>query len=392
MGTSSRGGAPSRFKLGAAVFVVIVAVWLAWPQPDLKYEEEILPLARSFMGLEFTTSDQPLASLRVVVTGATSGIGLGLTKQLTNLGATVIALGRNPTKLANLQQSIGPNKIIPITVQLADLESVKQAAEEIINLGGGGVDVLINNAGIHYASTWLQWPSNSKPVTPQDYDLSFGINYLSHFLLTEKLVPLLQNSTHGTVLQITSSFHWTVDGEQLRSVDGQTPSMAQPGGPKSFFFRDQQAYAGSKLAQVLNMKSLHRKYGNSLRSKAICPCWVATNIAGEIFSLLLPLYAFPYDGYGIKSALTAILTVGEDEADYYTNSRITNLGDYIFPAFVRIHPIRDILGFFFAHVVMTVLQKTIAGTTQGSTSPESKDESLQQSLYDWSYNAVKPYL
>ena len=68
---------------------------------------------------------------------------------------------------------------------------------------------------------------------PQRQHLSFfSVNYLSHFLLTEKLLPLMEKSSeHPKILQISSTFHYGVDGSDL---GGAAPVASQPGGSHGF--------------------------------------------------------------------------------------------------------------------------------------------------------------
>jgi NAD(P)-dependent dehydrogenase (short-subunit alcohol dehydrogenase family) len=72
----------------------------------------------------------PLSDTIVVLTGATSGIGLALTRALSKMGAQVVALGRSSSKLAKLQEALP--SVQTVKVDLSDLESVLQAADQLI--------------------------------------------------------------------------------------------------------------------------------------------------------------------------------------------------------------------------------------------------------------------
>lgn len=117
-----------------------------------------------------------------IVTGPTSGLGyetaLGLAKH-----GTVVLVGRNRQKLDEVQKTIQKNgqEAISIVCDLADITSVKRAAQQIIDLRltiGG----LLNNAGV-----MLQKPSKSA----QGWDMTFATNHLGAFAFTEALIPVL---------------------------------------------------------------------------------------------------------------------------------------------------------------------------------------------------------
>ena len=371
------------------LLVAFLAIWLAIPPRELDWQDDIVPLAHQKMGLT-TTTETPLEGMIVVLTGATSGIGLALTKTLAKLGATVIAIGRSQTKLAKLEQQV--KGVEAIVADLNDLQSVAKAANDIQERFQR-IDTLICNAGMHY-----KWAAFDHPQTPQGYDQVFAVNYLSHFLLTEKMIPLLKNSTMPTLIEISSSYHWAVDGSDLVSTDGNAPVAAQPGGTPLWFWRDQRAYANSKLAQILNMRALQRQDGLSdIRMTSVCPGWVATQIAGQPGTLLHSLldnFAFDANGWGMASTLYALLN-STDDKDFYVNSNFHDLFHYLTPLLSP--PImyrlglRDLLSapIAFAMLPGQALTANAYGTT---SSPESYNETLQDSLYKWSKDAVFQYL
>lgn len=427
--SSSRSSSNMWLAASSAVLVLVASWFLAYPQPDLNLEEDILPLARAYASVTDSSSMTPLEGVRVVITGATGGIGLGLVERFVQMGATIIALGRSPQKLqALVDQFSSSNKIVPIQVQLTDLASVQKAANEIASQFDQ-IDILINNAGIHYQNILQPQNNNNNnngtpPTTPQGWDMSWGVNYMSHFLLTEKLLPLLKQSNHQpTVIQISSSFHWAVDGSDLATTTTnqsnhnnntmKNPRAAIPGvftKGGGGMFGSQRAYANSKLAQILHARALQRRHPDVV-VKSICPCWVSTGIAGEFVGFFLLRAAYPHNGYGIKSALTAALdnnrtvvitqsleesTSESLEADFYTNSPSTAWGNIVFPR-VFYEPwfyqyrLRDAITMAFGGVLWTV-QRFLAKVEARQSSPEAYQKDLQESLYDWSYRAVQPFL
>lgn len=419
---------------GATLIAVLIAAWLAYPQPDMDLSDEASfpwALARE----KFTGDDNlcPLEGVNIVITGATSGIGKSLTLALLNMGGTVIALGRSPSKLEQLaleakertnraegggaRNRCNPNdansSLIAIKSDFNDLQSVSDGADKIIRLlsdgeHGRGIDLLINNAGM-YQMSWIDNFDFAAPTTAQGFDQTFGVNYLSHFLLTEKLLPLLRKSTdpgrRGTIVQVSSSYHWAVDGSCLRidSRPGSSPIASVPGG-SSFMWRDQRSYANSKLAQILHARALARREEKSVRVISACPAWVGTGIGGEIGSpvhSVLESIAFPVDGWGLASILKAAFEDNFEEeknfGDYYGNTPLMDVFQVIPHAILRSRiffasRMRDLFGCLAARMVVLPLQKFAPKASVTKTSPDSYDSELQESLYVWSKYVVSEWL
>lgn len=148
------------FLYTSIVLVACVAMLLGIPQP---HQLDWLPMAQEKMG---HSSETPLDGIIVVLTGSTSGIGLALTKALVKLGASVVALGRSQSKLSQLEHDV--KNVEPIVADFNDLQSVSRAAD-VIRERFHHVDILINNAGMHYG-----WATIGHPETSQGYDQAFA--------------------------------------------------------------------------------------------------------------------------------------------------------------------------------------------------------------------------
>jgi NAD(P)-dependent dehydrogenase (short-subunit alcohol dehydrogenase family) len=373
----------------SVVLVACVAMFLRIQQPQLYWQEDILPMAQEKMG---HISETPLDGVIVVLTGSTSGIGLALTRALVKLGASVVALGRSQSKLTQLEHDV--KNVEPILMDLNDLESVSSAAD-VIRARFHHVDILINNAGIHYG-----WTTSGDPETAQGYDQAFGVNYLSHVLLTEKMIPLLKNSTRPTLIQTSSSLHWAVDGSDLAVPEnGELPIAARPGAFSFwgnhvlFWRRDQRAYSNSKLAQILHTRALQRQYPD-MQMMNVCPGWVGTQLAGKrgtINHWILNTFSFDASGWGIASMLYALL--GTSQGDYYVSSTFPTLFHYLTPLLKQrwTSGLRDVL-FQLITFAMVIGQTVSAKVLVTTSSPESYNVTLQDSLYNWSKRAVAEFL
>ena len=411
----------SLFLVVTSIVSVLVAFLIQFPQPTLE-PFGIPTKAANAVGAtrEAIDAGQPLLGVNIAITGATSGIGLGLTRYLHGLGATIIAIGRSPSKLRMLQQDLdgdsdddgrGSGRIETVLANLTDLQSVSRASENILGKLDK-LDFLVNNAGLHYKVSHEVLMNYQTPIeTKQGYDLVFGVNYLSHFLLTEKLMPLLQKSAISSqpkIVQISSSFHWLSDGQDLEVETGQPP-RASLGDTGSFFHRER-SYANSKLAQILHARALSRRLDYSVRAVSICPGWVATNVGGPsgIGRMMLHMIAYPNDGYGIASTLEAMFgtsrsgdTSSSDSNDWLTNSKLFDMFGVTIEQMGIINKesklvqylpgVRDMISWTFAGLLLWT--QKLASTVQISkSSPESYNLTTQEDLYKWSKAAVADFL
>ena len=133
----------------------------------------------------------------ILITGATSGIGLELIKLLAERKYNLFFFARNKSKSENLKISL--EKIYDIKVDylisdFSDLNSIKLATDNLIakNII---FDCLVNNAGKAYFSY---------AKTKDNLERSFQINYLSHFYITEKLIEEKRLNKHSQILNVSS--------------------------------------------------------------------------------------------------------------------------------------------------------------------------------------------
>jgi hypothetical protein len=141
---------------------------------------------------------------------------------------------------------------------------------------------------------------------------------MSHFLLIEKLVPLLEESNFAKLLFLNSFFHFGVYGQDLNT----SSSSSSPSPPLWIyanttcphpFFRDQYMYGSSKFAMMLHAEILRARH-SKLNVVSADPGWTATNLNGERGSILhLPLQwiGFPVMGWGLASPLHALFSLDD---------------------------------------------------------------------------------
>ncbi|TFB53520.1 SDR family NAD(P)-dependent oxidoreductase [Cryobacterium tagatosivorans] len=134
-----------------------------------------------------------------VVTGANAGLGYFTSEQLAAAGAQVVLACRNPDRadaaLAALRARVPGASVSTITLDVADLDSVRTASESLLQFPR--IDGLILNAGIVH-------PPRDRQVSPDGNELVFATNYLGHFALTARVLPALLRTPGSRVVALGS--------------------------------------------------------------------------------------------------------------------------------------------------------------------------------------------
>lgn len=203
----------------------------------------------------------------IVVTGATSGIGLATTVALVRQGAHVIGVGRSAQGCRAAEQKLAAAGSIvgSVTYCTADLtlqSEVRRLATEIRSITASrsraALDGLVNNAG-----TFTYWLA----LTSEGFETQWAVNHLAPFLLTLELLPLLEAAPAARIITTSSESHahtvlnWN-DIQLRRRYNGL------------------QAYSQTKLANVLFTEELNRRLGGTSRVRAFAadPGLVRTDI------------------------------------------------------------------------------------------------------------------
>jgi NAD(P)-dependent dehydrogenase (short-subunit alcohol dehydrogenase family) len=182
---------------------------------------------------------RPLDEQRILVTGSTDGLGRRVAAELAGRGAHVIAHGRDPGKVGEAVRETGAAE--GLVADLADLAQVRGLAGE-----AGELDTLVNNAGVI---------ESVRRESADGYELTLAVNHLSHFLLTELLLPRMREP--GRIVNVSSIGQAPLDWDDLMfelGYDGYT------------------AYCKSKLAQVLfTVELADRLAGRDITVNALHP-------------------------------------------------------------------------------------------------------------------------
>ena len=196
----------------------------------------------------------------VLVTGATSGIGLEASVELARRGARVVLVGRDPGRteaaLKDVKARSGSAEVSYLLCDFSSQADIRRLAGSVL-ASHDRLDVLVNNAGA---------VNKTRRLTVDGIEATFAVNHLGYFLLTNLLTGLLVRSAPARVVSVASAAHrqGTLDFDDLGYERG---------------YSILRAYARSKLANVLFAAELSRRLaGTGVTSNCLHPGTVATNI------------------------------------------------------------------------------------------------------------------
>jgi len=215
-----------------------------------------------------STADDVLAGIdlsgtRVLLTGISSGLGLETARAAATHGAEVVGTARD---LDKAHEALAPHADLGIAVapcDLASLESVRACSDALL-ARRDEFDVVIANAGV----------MNSPPGRTVDgFETHFGTNHLGHFLLINRLLPLIK--ARGRVIVLSSSAHHASD-----------VSIDDPGFERTPY-DPYGAYGRSKTANILFALELDRRQERGIRATAVHPGGVRTALLRHTTAELL---------------------------------------------------------------------------------------------------------
>ncbi|TMM14609.1 MAG: SDR family NAD(P)-dependent oxidoreductase [Actinobacteria bacterium] len=203
---------------------------------------------------------------RVVITGATSGIGRLTALELVRRGGNVTIVCRNLEKgkatAAEIESTVAGTSVDVLVADLSGLEQVRRVAAEIC-ARYPVVDVLVNNAGVQ----------DLRPrLTPDGFDHMVASNYLGPFLLTNLILDRTRAAAAARIVVVASEAHriaGRLDPETFEHLGSYSRATAM------------WAYGRTKLLDLLFALELARRLeGTRVTANALCPGLVATNLVG----------------------------------------------------------------------------------------------------------------
>lgn len=214
--------------------------------------------------MSWTARDIPSQQGKLaIVTGATGGLGYETALALAQHGAEVILAARNADKgrdaVASIRAAAPQANLHFARVDLASLASVAEFSSSMLEQGRA-IDMLVNNAGV------MALPERRETV--DGFEMQLGVNYLSHYALTGRLLPLLRKASAPRVVNLSSLMHRSgkIFLDDLQLQRGYTPTKA---------------YGQSKLAMLMFALELQRRsdaHGWRLLSNASHPGYARTEL------------------------------------------------------------------------------------------------------------------
>jgi len=202
----------------------------------------------------------------VVITGGNGGIGKETAVALASYGARVIITARDATKgaaaVADIAARSGSADVEVTHLDLASIASIRNFAE-VLHARTDRISVLVNNAGVIL---------RRRQTTADGFEMTFGVNHLGHFLLTNLLQDLLERGAPSRVVVVASeAYKWARRGLDFADLNLEHSRY----GP----FK---AYSRSKLANILFARELARRLdGSGITANALHPGIVATRLARD---------------------------------------------------------------------------------------------------------------
>ena len=201
-----------------------------------------------------------MRGLTCLITGATDGIGKEAAIELAKKGCNLILIGRSKEKGDKVVEEIRKvaDSYVDIDYFTADLmlmKEVSRVADEV-SRKYPKIDILLNNVGAYFAF---------RGVTEEGFERTFALNHLGYFLMTKKLLPLVEKSDYKRIVNVSSSAHYGIDFE-----------FDNMNGEKKYSGFD--VYKKSKLANVMFTYELAKRIeGTGITANCLHPGFVSTN-------------------------------------------------------------------------------------------------------------------
>jgi NAD(P)-dependent dehydrogenase (short-subunit alcohol dehydrogenase family) len=251
---------------------------------------------------------------RVVITGATSGLGKEAARVLAEKNATVIIAARNTQKAEATAAEIRANHPnADISCRALDLSSLKSVAgfAESLSADVDRLDVLINNAGV------MMCPYSK---TEDGFEIQMGTNHLGHFALTGHLMPLLKK-TAGARIVVLSSIAHRAGNFDLADLNWETRK-----------YKTGKAYGDSKIANLYFAYELTKRLAGDDNAPVVTaahPGWTATDLQRHSGPAA---FLNPFLAQGVAMGTLPTLRAGFDQGaapgDYFGPNKFFQMRGY----------------------------------------------------------------
>ena len=241
-----------------------------------------------------------LENKKIIITGATGGIGNSIVKMLSDNGAKILATGTRLEKLEELKSKFKNTDILKFDISKGD--EIEEFIENATKQLGGGLDCLINNAGITQDNLAIR-------MNIDEWKKVIDINLTSTFLLSKFAVKKMLKNKYGKIINITS-------------VVGHTGNLGQAN------------YTASKAGIVAMSKSLAMEYAKkNININCISPGFIKTEMTDKIDEKFKEtiISKIPSSRLGEpEDVANAVLFLASDQSNYINGETIhVNGGMYM---------------------------------------------------------------
>ena len=241
-----------------------------------------------------------LENKKIIITGATGGIGNSIVKTLSDSGAKILATGTRLEKLEKLKSKFKNTDILKFDISKG--EEIEEFIENATKKLGGGLDCLINNAGITQDNLAIR-------MNIDEWKKVININLTSTFLLSKFAVKKMLKNKYGKIINITS-------------VVGHTGNLGQAN------------YTASKAGIVAMSKSLAIEYAKkNININCISPGFIKTEMTDKIEEKFKEaiISKIPSSRLGEpEDVANAVLFLASDQSNYINGETIhVNGGMYM---------------------------------------------------------------
>jgi NAD(P)-dependent dehydrogenase (short-subunit alcohol dehydrogenase family) len=247
-----------------------------------------------------------------LVTGGTNGIGKATAQALARMGATVVIVGRDASRTAQVVEEIrtasGNKNVDSLLADLSSQQDVRRLAEEFKSKYSH-LHVLLNNAGAVFLK---------RQLSVDGIEMTFALNHLAYFLLTNLLLDTIKASAPARIINVSSGAHTSgkIAFDNLQGEQNYSPM----------------AYSHAKLANILFTVELARRLeGTGVTVNALHPGFVATGFAknnGRVIAALMSLFSPLLARSPEKGAETSIYLASSPAVEgitgkYFYDSQVT---------------------------------------------------------------------
>jgi len=245
----------------------------------------------------------------MVLTGATSGLGLAAAGQLARCGATVVLAGRNPDKTLRVRDelaaSTGNDTLETVIADMGDLGAVRAAAAELASRHDR-VDALLHNAGAL---------SDTRQVAPDGTELTIASQVVGPFLMTTLLLDQLRRADGRVITMASGGLYSTglrVEGLEMSEAD----------------YKGTEQYSRAKRAQV-TLNEMWAESEPEIAFHALHPGWADTPGVEESLptfrKIVGPLLRTPQQGADTMVWLTADPEPGARTGEFWLDRRVRSI-------------------------------------------------------------------